>query len=276
MDGDGKPYAFAPGVDGCVDADELAQNIEQRTAAVAGVDGRVGLNQVGEHAVLGLNGAVQGGDHARGHSVGKAEGIADGDNGFAGHEVRRIGHAHGGKIFRSVQAQDGDIEIGLGAHHVGAETAAVEQTHGNGRGSVDYVGVGQNQTFSAVDNDARSHAFGTVGLVRHAEKSVEGRGGPSFDQSAGDVDHGRSHLADGFDYRCHTGAGGVKGESRAGREQPDGRQQQAEQKRDGDAHGVPRKKGIRDGNKVTPVQNDASGGFRREIGATEHRCPEPV
>lgn len=31
-----------------------------------------------------------------------------------------------------------------------------------------------------------------------------------------------AHLADGFDYRCHTGAGGVKGEAARGVNNPTG------------------------------------------------------
>ena len=37
--------AAATGVDGGVDADDLAIHVDQRTAGVAGVDGRIGLNE---------------------------------------------------------------------------------------------------------------------------------------------------------------------------------------------------------------------------------------
>lgn len=48
VDGYGKTYAFGTGVYRCVDTDKHPFDIQQRAAAVAGIDGRIGLHKVGK------------------------------------------------------------------------------------------------------------------------------------------------------------------------------------------------------------------------------------
>ena len=68
--------------DGGVDADEPALDIHQRAAGVAGVDGRVGLDEV--LIVLDAEvAAARGADDARGDGLADAEGIADGEHDVA-------------------------------------------------------------------------------------------------------------------------------------------------------------------------------------------------
>jgi hypothetical protein len=70
--------------DGGVDADDASARIDQRTAGIAGVESGVGLDHVIDQAAgAGAQGASNGADHARGHRLLEAEGVADGDGELA-------------------------------------------------------------------------------------------------------------------------------------------------------------------------------------------------
>ena len=53
VDGNGEPDVLGVAADGGVDADELAQHVEQRPPRIARVDAGVGLDQVFEHEITG-------------------------------------------------------------------------------------------------------------------------------------------------------------------------------------------------------------------------------
>ena len=165
VDRDGEADALAAGVDSGIDAHQTAFEVEQGTAAVAGVDGGVGLDQVGEHAALAADGAAQGRDHARGDGVVEAEGVADGDDGLAGHEVGGIAQGHGGQVMGALDLQHGQVEVRLRALDHGGELAAVLQMDHDLVATGDDVGVGQHQAALAVHNDAgaEAHAFLSAG-----------------------------------------------------------------------------------------------------------------
>src|SRR5262249_14333279 len=84
VDGDGKPdthRAARGAVDHGVDTDDLAAAVDQRPARVAGVDGRVGLDELVEHdAVVVAERSAQGADDAYGHGPVQGEGVADGEH----------------------------------------------------------------------------------------------------------------------------------------------------------------------------------------------------
>jgi hypothetical protein len=66
------------------DADDAPRQVEQRTARVAGVEGRVGLDDLADKALVGaLDHAPQGADDAHGQGALKAKGIADGHDELA-------------------------------------------------------------------------------------------------------------------------------------------------------------------------------------------------
>src|SRR4029077_20082704 len=73
-------YATLRTVDGGVDADDVAVRIEQRTAAIAGIDGGVRLNHAFQPLLLGLNVAIDGAHDAGGKCAFEVEGIADGQH----------------------------------------------------------------------------------------------------------------------------------------------------------------------------------------------------
>ena len=79
------------------------------------MDGGIRREQSSERGALAAEGAAHGGDDAYRDRMIVAEGIADGDGGFSGHNVRRIGHADRGQIVRAPQFEPGDVEIGIGA-----------------------------------------------------------------------------------------------------------------------------------------------------------------
>src|SRR5690606_42147084 len=92
VDGNGYTDALRRGVHCRVDADHFAPDVDERPARVAGVDGRVGLHQVGVGLPAALVGVVDldlpplGGEHAHGDGVLVllAVGVADGDHPLAG------------------------------------------------------------------------------------------------------------------------------------------------------------------------------------------------
>ena len=97
VDRDREAQALGAGRDGGVDADDGAARVEQRAAAVAGVDGGVGLDQVLERRgaagllVLDGDGAAEAGHDAPGDGLGVgAERAADGDGGLADLDRARV------------------------------------------------------------------------------------------------------------------------------------------------------------------------------------------
>src|SRR5205823_8247583 len=78
----------AAGTDRGVDPDDLAPRVDERAAAVAEIDGRVGLNVAVEARVEELPADVA--DHADGDAVLVAQGIADRDDPFTHAERRGI------------------------------------------------------------------------------------------------------------------------------------------------------------------------------------------
>ena len=99
--GDCKSNALAAfrtvGDDGGVDADQLAAIVDQRAAGVAGIDGRVGLDEVfiGFDAQVGTAG---GADDSHGHGLADAKGVADCERVVANLNFRRIADHDGRQV----------------------------------------------------------------------------------------------------------------------------------------------------------------------------------
>ena len=108
-----KPMFWGVAADGGVDGDDLAIGVEQRPAGVAGVDGGVGLDEVGEVGfAVGLHVAANGGHDAGADAVAIAHGVADGDDGLADHEVAAIAELDDGEGLVAGDLED--REVGLG------------------------------------------------------------------------------------------------------------------------------------------------------------------
>ena len=63
-----------------VDADDLARQVDQRTAGIALVDGGVGLNEIFVLVDTAAEHSVFGADDAHGHGLAQAERVADGQD----------------------------------------------------------------------------------------------------------------------------------------------------------------------------------------------------
>ena len=180
--GDGESEAFAAAAlrkDESIDADDGAVHIDQRAAAVAGVDGSVGLN-VGE-GLFGIGLAGDGADHAHGDGVLQAFGTADGEDQLTDARTLRE-QGKRGKIF-FVDLEEGEIRFFVGTDEAGLEDAAFPDGHGAagiaGQGqsdadalrAFDDVGVGHDVTIG-IDDDA-----GADGMLAHDESGL-GCGSP--------------------------------------------------------------------------------------------------
>ena len=128
VDGDGEADALvAAGVgrNGRVDADDLAVEIHQRAAAVAGIDGRVGLDEI--LAVGDADAASLGADDAGRDGAFQSEGLAEGQHPIADFDLVAVAQPGGGQRAGAVDADDGQVGLGIGLDVDGLEFPPVVQ-----------------------------------------------------------------------------------------------------------------------------------------------------
>ena len=162
--------------DGLVDADEIAVEIDERAAGVAGVDRRVRLQDVVERIGFVFIAAVDGGQHALRNGMLKTERIADRDDAFAEHDVvwkrerrrlevfwnRPTGHADETEVVRRVKTDE-----------FAFEGRPVPQTDFDVVGAFDDVKVGQDEA-SWIDDDAAAQRVVFLDdLLLHAAQTEE-------------------------------------------------------------------------------------------------------
>ena len=140
-----------------VDADHLAAIVDQRAAAVAWIDGGVGLDVGHPLALTHRIGALDGTDDPGGHRVVQAEGVTDGDRHFAWAHPGGIPQG-GHRQFRGHHLDHGHIGEGVTAEHLAVEAAAIGQGHGHLAGPLHHMGIGQQHPIRAGD-EARSLAL---------------------------------------------------------------------------------------------------------------------
>jgi hypothetical protein len=108
---------------------------------IAFVDRRVDLQEIVVRPLA--NVAALAGNDAGGDSVAQAERIADGDDPIA--DPRRIlGKGHKGIVALLCDLQQGEIGFGIRADDLCVQDSAVAQRHGDGRGVLDDVIVGDH------------------------------------------------------------------------------------------------------------------------------------
>ena len=152
--GDGKADALIPfgavSEDGGIDAHQFTAIVDQGAAGVAGVDGRVGLDEVfvGFDAQVGAPG---GADNSHGHGFADAEGIADRQSVVADLDLGRVAD-HDGRQTGSVDLEDGNIRLGIATDDAGFELAFVGERDLDVRGFVDDMIVGENVALGADDH----------------------------------------------------------------------------------------------------------------------------
>ncbi len=168
---DGKADARMQAADQCVDADDFAVNINERAAAVAGVDVRVGLDETlvlhaGGIFVADDVGTVLRADVAKGDAVIQGERRPDGDGKFAHARFVRISQ-FGHRQILGVNFNDGHIRFSASTPQNlrSGEGAAVFQAHFNFLRILHDMPVGQDVTVRA-DDDARTLADAAFGTLR--------------------------------------------------------------------------------------------------------------
>ena len=173
VDRDGEANADVAAVgrqDRGVDAHQLAAQVHQRAAGVAGVDGGVGLDEI-LVALDAQPGAAQRADDAGCHGLTETEGIADGDDEVTHLHPVGIGDRYFGEPV-GLDLDHGNVRFAVGADQLGAELAAVGQGDGDLVGLVHHVIVGQHVAATGIDNHARTQTR-TLALARHVRHAKE-------------------------------------------------------------------------------------------------------
>ncbi len=180
--GNGETDALGVIADRLVDADQLAVQVDQGAAAVAGVDGRVGLQNVVVDGVAIIQAAIHGAQDALGNAVLQAKGIPDSQHGFTQHQVVWIGKLGGLQgLGRKVsgQAQQAQIAGSVIADQHRRVAFAIPQSHLGIVGAAHYVMIGQHQA-AGIDNDAAAqrkvllHHFRACSIESAEKLVVEG------------------------------------------------------------------------------------------------------
>ena len=143
---------------GGVDADDLALEIEERSAGIALVDGGVGLDEIlvlgdatTQHAVLGAH-------DAHGHGLSESQRIADGQHVVAHAHLVRVADLHRPKVGRRmVDLHHRYVGRGVAAHHARLEAPLVGKLDPHLVGACHHMVVGQDHA-RLVDHEARAQA----------------------------------------------------------------------------------------------------------------------
>src|SRR3989442_1307970 len=109
IDGNREADPLPRGQDRGADSDHVAVRVQQRPAGVAGVDRRVGLDEVVVAAALGVHRTMQRRDDAHADALVEPERIADGDGRLAEHQVRRGAQRRGRELPIDLDLEDGEI-----------------------------------------------------------------------------------------------------------------------------------------------------------------------
>src|SRR5215211_287072 len=119
-DGDGEAYSLRAADNGRVDADDPRRGVGQRTARVAGVDRRVGLDDVlYEPPALAPDRTPEGADNPRCNTPLEAKRVPDRDDELTDYEVPRVAQRCDRRLIFGVEADDGEIARRIVAENVG-------------------------------------------------------------------------------------------------------------------------------------------------------------
>ncbi len=174
--------ALGPLLDGRIDADNLAARVQKRPAGVAGIDGRIGLDDVEDVvATVGFQRPAEGTDHSRRQRPVEAERVADGDGPLA--DAYIISGGHGQRLHRrraGIDVQHGQVVAWVYAHHLGLHLPVI------GEDDFDFVGIGDDVVVGHNVAGVVPYEAGASALARHgAEEEVHRH------DFRGDMDHRR-------------------------------------------------------------------------------------
>src|ERR1041385_3068553 len=128
--GNGKPDSRVETTDEGIDADDFAVDVDERAAAVAGVDVGVGLDEVLVHglalAAADDGGATLGADVTEGDAVIEIEWRADGDGKFTHAGLAGVADLRDRQPFAfRIDLDDGDVGLRIHPAHFGIQLGAV-------------------------------------------------------------------------------------------------------------------------------------------------------
>ncbi len=129
------------------DAHHLAVAVKERAAGIAGIDGGIKLDQSMQRLAptLGLEGAVQAGNDARGERLGNPERAAYDDGLVANLQCLRDAQGGRDENRRELQhAEDGDVVLRLLAADDRRRVCAIHKIDLNLRGAGDHVEAGED------------------------------------------------------------------------------------------------------------------------------------
>jgi len=181
----------AVGDDEGVDADQFAMRVDQCAAGVAGIDGRVGLDEITRLArVVGVGvGAVKRADDAARDGKRKvSEGTAEGEHGLAGLQPGGVAPGDAGQV-GSVDLDDRNVVELVDTDDFAVENAAVMQRDLDVGGAIDDVVVGDDVSVRRDDDAAADAVLDLRALRLHGELAEEllDAGGQSLHHAAGGV-----------------------------------------------------------------------------------------
>jgi len=213
--------AAALAVDRAVDADHLTADVEQRPAGVAGIDGRVGLNEIVVRP--GSDRPSLGADDAGGDGLAETERIADREHPIADAQIVAVRQLRGGERLIRLDADQRDVGLLVSADDLRLVPLLVLEHDLDLVGGAEHVVVGEDLALWR-DDHTRAEAALLVAL-RHL---IEEPAHEVFHRVAGaatrhlgalhrlrcrDVHHGGNHVLD--DVRERRGwLGGAGGEGR--------------------------------------------------------------
>jgi hypothetical protein len=179
FDGIAKPMPMLPPgarQDRGVDADELAAQIHERAAGIAGIDRRVGLDEV-LVAFRVDAGAAERADDAGGHRVAEPNGLPIATTKSPTSALSRSAIGQVDEV-RGLHLDDGDVRARVCADDLCLERAVVEQLHGDFGGVLDDVCVGDDVAVLRIDDHAGARALElTLRAVCSARRRSVGRNG---------------------------------------------------------------------------------------------------
>ena len=215
VDGDGEADALPLGVDGGVDADNLAGHVDERPTGISGVDAGVGLQEVGKDVAAARHdiAALLGADDACGNAGAEAEGVADGDDPVADAGAVGIAEWNRADALEGGDADKREVGGGVAADDGGLELAVVVEFDADVAGSLDDMEVGQDVAL-VIDDESRAEAG--ADLAAHGSDRVVGDlGGVEIDDALLDlldeVGEGAGGSGNGYDGRAGLGPEGACG-----------------------------------------------------------------
>ena len=158
-----------------IDADDLAGQIDERTAAVAGIDGGIRLQEVFVHVHV-QAGPPLGADDAVRDGAGQPERCADGQDVIAdvhGVAVAKLEKRHLGPL--EVELDNGQVGAPIAVNILGNELSAIFEMDDDLIGSGDDVEVGQNDAAgvneeAGTETDLRLEVFGHLEVFEESAK----------------------------------------------------------------------------------------------------------